>query len=71
MYPEMKMHLDNGKTFTVLAPTISEENIYIQSVKLDGKPYDKSYITHEQIMNGSVFEFEMGNKPGAVWYAIE
>ena len=71
MYPEMKMHLDNGKTFTVLAPTVSEENIYIQSVKLDGKPYDKSYITHEQIMNGSVFEFEMGNKPGAVWYAIE
>ena len=71
MYPEMRMHLDNGKTFTVLAPTVSKENIYIQSVKLDGKPYDKSYITHEQIMNGSVFEFEMGNKPGAVWYAIE
>lgn len=71
MYPEMKMHLDNGKIFTVLAPAVSKENIYIQSVKLDGKPYDKSYITHEQIMNGSVFEFEMGNKPGAVWYAIE
>ena len=71
MYPEMKIHLDNGKIFTVLAPAVSKENIYIQSVKLDGKPYDKSYITHEQIMNGSVFEFEMGNKPGAVWYAIE
>lgn len=71
MYPEMKIHLDNGKTFTVLALAVSKENIYIQSVKLDGKPYDKSYITHEQIMNGSVFEFEMGNKPGAVWYAIE
>lgn len=71
MYPEMKMHLDNGKTFTVLAPAVGKENIYIQSVKLNGKPYDKSYITHEQIMNGSVFEFEMGNKPGAVWYAIE
>ena len=71
MYPDMKMHLDNGKIFTILAPAVSKENIYIQSVKLDGKPYDKSYITHEQIMNGSVFEFEMGNKPGAVWYAIE
>ena len=64
MYPEMKMHLANGKTFTILAPAVSKENIYIQSVKLDGKPYDKSYITHEQIMNGSIFEFEMGNKPG-------
>lgn len=47
MYPEMKMHLANGKTFTILAPAVSKENIYIQSVKLDGKPYDKSYITHE------------------------
>lgn len=71
MYPEMKMHLANGKTFTILAPVVSKENIYIQSVKLDGKPYDKSYITHEQIMNGSIFEFEMGNKPGKVWYEIE
>lgn len=71
MYPEMKMHLANGKTFTILAPAVSKENIYIQSVKLDGKPYDKSYITHEQIMNGSIFEFEMGNKPDKVWYEIE
>ena len=71
MYPEMKMHLANGKTFTILAPAVSKENIYIQSVKLDGKPYDKSYITHEQIMDGSIFEFEMGNKPGKVWYEIE
>ena len=71
MYPEMKMHLANGKTFTILAPAVSKENIYIQSVKLDGKPYDKRYITHEQIMNGSIFEFEMGNKPGKVWYEIE
>ena len=71
MYPEMKMHLANGKTFTILAPAVSKENICIQSVKLDGKPYDKSYITHEQIMNGSIFEFEMGNKPGKVWYEVE
>ena len=71
MYPEMKMHLANGKIFTILAPAVSKENIYIQSVKLDGKPYDKSYITHEQIMNGSIFEFEMGKKPGKVWYEIE
>jgi len=71
MYPEMKMHLANGNTFTVLAPAVSKENFYIQSVKLNGKPYDKSYITHEQIMNGSTLEFEMGDKPGKVWYGVE
>ena len=68
IFPEVKMHLANGKTFVVLAPAVSRENIYVQSVKLNGRPYDKSYITHEQIMNGDTLEFEMGNRPGPVWY---
>ena len=68
LFPEMQMHLSNGNTFTVLAPTVSKENIYIQAVKLDGKPYSKSYITHEQFMEGATLEFEMGNTPGPVWY---
>lgn len=68
LFPEVKMHQANGKTFTVLAPAVSRENIYIQSVKLNGQPYDKSYITHQQITNGDTLEFEMGSKPGPVWY---
>ena len=71
MHPETKIHLANGKTFTVLAPAVGGRNIYVQSVKMDGKPYDKSYITHEQIMNGSLLELEMGDKPGKAWYASE
>ncbi len=63
LFPELKLHLNNGKVFTVLAPQVSKENIYVQSVKIDGKPYDKTYITHEQIMNGATVEFEMGSKP--------
>lgn len=68
LFPETKMNLANGKVFTVKAPAVSPENIYIQSVKLNGQPYDKSYITHEQIMSGATLEFEMGSQPGAVWY---
>lgn len=68
LFPEMRMHLDNGKTFTVLAPQVSRENIYIQSVKVNGQPYDKSYITHKLIMDGATVEFEMGAQPGTIWY---
>ena len=68
LFPETKIHLSNEKTFTILAPTVSSDNIYIQSVKLNGQPYNKSYITHEQIMDGSTIEFEMSNKPGKAWY---
>ena len=63
LFPEMKLHLANGKTFTVLAPKVSKENIYIQSIKVDGQPYDKTYLTHEQIMSGATVEFEMGDIP--------
>ena len=71
LFPEVKMHVGNGKIFTVLAPEVSAENIYIQSVKLNGQPYDKSYITHEQIMSGATLEFVMGSQPGPVWYTNE
>ena len=68
LFPEMRLNLGNGKTFTVLAPNVSRENIYIQSVKVNGQPYDKSYITHQQIMDGATIEFVMGNQPGEIWY---
>ena len=68
LFPEMRLNLKNGKTFTVLAPNVSRENIYIQSVKVNGKPYDKSYITHQQIMDGATVEFVMCNQPGEIWY---
>ena len=68
LFPEMRLNLGNGKTFTVLAPNVSRENIYIQSVKVNGQPYDKSYITHQQIVDGATVEFVMGNQPGEIWY---
>lgn len=63
LFPKLELKLANGKVFTVLAPKVSKENIYIQSITLNGEPYDKTYFTHEQIMKGSTIEFEMGDSP--------
>lgn len=68
LYPKTQLHLSNGKTFTVIAQGANKDNCYIQSVKINGEPYDKSFITHEQIMNGVTLEIVMGDKPGNVWY---
>lgn len=68
MFARMQLRLPSGATFTVLAPGISRENIYIQSVLLNGKPYHRSYITHQQIMRGGTLTLNMGNRPGKVWY---
>lgn len=41
----------------------SPENKYIEKAYLNGKPYDKSYITYDEIMKGSTLKFIMGSKP--------
>ncbi len=62
---KMTFHLQNGKTFTVLASNASAKNIYIQSAALNGKPLDKPWIRHKDITEGGVLEFTMGPAPSA------
>ncbi len=66
-FKQSSIQLESGKTFTVVANGVSDENIYIQSAKLNGKEYTKSYITHQQLMAGGKLEFEMGSTPNKSW----
>ena len=61
--PYMQINLENGKTFTVRADQVSDKNRYIKSVTLNGKPYTKAYITHQDIMNGGELVFQMTSNP--------
>ena len=61
--PEMSLQLDNGNTFTVKAPKVSSKNRYVRSVKLNGQPYTKRFITRSDIIDGGVLEFDMGPRP--------
>jgi putative alpha-1,2-mannosidase len=42
------------------APLASVTNKYIQEVKLNGKTLDRTFITHQEIMDGGTLEFTMG-----------
>ena len=66
-FQEAVLTLENGNTFRLLAPEASAENIYIQRVTLDGKPYTKNYISHEDILRGGTMLFEMGPEPNPDW----
>jgi len=57
------IQLENGKTFTVIATNFSDKNVYVKSIKLNGKQYNKTYITHADIVNGGDLIFEMSSKP--------
>ena len=52
-----------GKTFTIIAKNNSPENVYIQSMTLNGKPLDRLWITHDEITSGGTLEFVLGNEP--------
>ncbi len=63
LFDKATINLDNGKEFTVEAINNSAANIYIQSISLNGKNYQKTYIRHHDIINGGILKIVMGNKP--------
>ena len=63
VFEEATLLLEGGKKFVVKAKNANEQNIYIQSAKLNGKALNEGFIRHQDIMNGGVLEFVMGSKP--------
>jgi len=66
-FEKVTIHLESGKSFTVQATNFSQDNKYIQSASLNGKPLDTPVITHEAIMNGGELELEMGPYANRNW----
>lgn len=62
LFDETKIYYENGKHLTIRALNLSKKNIYIKQIRIDGKVYDKTYFTHQQLLNSSLIEFEMTDK---------
>lgn len=63
MFTRVVIDVGGGKTFTIRARYLTEENKYIQSATLQEVPLDRSYIRHFEIMEGGELIFEMGPQP--------
>ena len=61
--PSCKLSLPNGNVFHIKAPAVSDTNRYVKEVRLNGKVYNKLYITHADIMAGGTLEFVMSSRP--------
>lgn len=61
--PKATINLQNGKSFTVEAVNFSKDNMYVQSVELNGVLYLKSTISYPDIIQGGTLRYIMGNKP--------
>ncbi len=68
-FKQTVIHQENGNDFTIVARNLSEKNKYIKSATLNGKPFEKAWIEHQDIENGGTLVLEMANKPSATWGA--
>jgi len=67
LFPDATINLPGGRTFIILAVNNSKDNVYIQSAKLNGKPLDRPWLRHAEIINGGKLEFVMGPRPNKSW----
>ncbi|MEV6928138.1 GH92 family glycosyl hydrolase [Dactylosporangium sp. NPDC051485] len=65
LHPKATVTLENGRTFTVTAPGVSDTNRYIQSATLNGVTYTKNYLTHADLTAGGTLNFVMGPNPSS------
>ncbi|NQY05455.1 MAG: glycoside hydrolase family 92 protein, partial [Flavobacteriaceae bacterium] len=62
LFDKVTINLENGKQFTISANNISSENKYIASASLNQSTLTRSFLTHYEIRNGGVLQFEMSNQ---------
>ena len=67
VYEKSTINLPSGKTFSIVAEGVSEENFYIQSATLNGEEFNQTSITHEQITAGGELKLVMGATPNKSW----
>ncbi len=61
--PYMKVTLENGNAIEIKAPGVSDSRRYVRSVRLNGKPISRLYLTHGELTQGCTLEYEMSERP--------
>lgn len=63
LFKKITLNLENGKTVVINAANNSDKNRYVQSLKYNGKLYDKNWISHAVLTQGAVLDFNMSEQP--------
>ena len=63
LFPKATLHLPSGKDIVLSAPKNSDQNRYLNQLTLNGKTYDKTYLTHEDLLKGATLDFDMSATP--------
>lgn len=63
IFPKATIRLENGKTFTLAAPTTSAERRFIAAAELNGVQHTRSFISHDELASGGILTFVMSDRP--------
>ena len=67
LFEKTTLSISDEIFFIIEAEHVSEKNIYIQSATLNGSNYNKTFISHKQILKGGTLKFVMGPEPNKNW----
>lgn len=63
MFPRAVLTMENGKEIVIQGVNASADNIYVQSLKINGTAWPRAWLRHEDLRNGATLEFVMGSQP--------
>ena len=64
-FPKATIHLANGKAINIQAPGASPSTYYVQSLKLNGEPYSKTWVNYSKLTRGASLDWTLDNKPSS------
>ncbi|MFI6760895.1 GH92 family glycosyl hydrolase [Micromonospora sp. NPDC050417] len=67
LFPTVRIERDNGVELVIKAPDTSDANQYVQSVRLDGESYGRSWLPESFIRNGGTVAVTLGAEPNLRW----
>ncbi len=69
VFSKVTIRLENGRQFVLSAPKADRGNKYIQSVRVNGRRWDRTWFSHDVVVNGGAITLEMGDRPNKAWGA--
>ena len=69
VFSRVQIALPGGKTFQIVAEGCSDDNKYIQQATLNGQPWNKPWLSHDDVAGGGILVLTMGKHPNKTWGA--
>jgi predicted alpha-1,2-mannosidase len=63
LFPEARLHLENGRTVTIKAPGVGDDKRYVDTLRVNGSTVDRNWLGHKELMQGAQIDFRMSSQP--------